>query len=742
MTEFLFRAIGDGRPLAPTAVIVVLLACRGWATEPKPDATGQETAAARLVRMAQESEVAGRDDQREALLRQAMVESPDDAAAHWQLGHVQMDKKWQSPADVEQAAKQDKRLAEYVRRRDAARPVIDDQISLARWCRQNRLTDEAQVAWRSVLAVQPGHPDAINALGLVAHEGQWLTRAEIKRQKTRLKAMAAALDRWRPIVIGWRLATQNGRDADIEEVLKTVASISDAGEMLAVERILWQQVGSRREYQKTYQAMVKALIAALKESPQQPATESLARHAVFARSKEVRQAAVAALKAKRPEGYAPLLLTGMATPVEFSAQVDIGAGGHAISRFSVFREGPVVNQRYTWGDSPVLSEDSMLLLDWAGAAALQQFAAGLEYRPFPGNVVAPTLAELQADQQNRRDIDRWNQNVANLKTAASGNTVGNQVALRRTGEARVAAATAAAASISGTIQDAAAMQAEVERFNRAIAGQNAKIAAVLAETTGKDFGDDPIAWWEWWWKQYNEIAISTAAASPSPGDSQSAGAPSPSSPSDSGDSGASSRPQQEYDNFRYPRAGIYLSPSGGYALNTPPPDTTRVISPSFCSCLARGSLVWTQRGPAPIEQIVPGDRVLAVDIGTGELAYKPVLRVTVRPPSARIRVGLGTESVTVTPGHAFWVVGRGWRMAKQLAVGDRLHTPGGSLIVESLQKVPATEVPRVTSHNLVVADFNTFFVASRGILVHDILPAEPMTVALPGMRPGTAATAP
>jgi len=41
-----------------------------------------------------------------------------------------------------------------------------------------------------------------------------------------------------------------------------------------------------------------------------------------------------------------------------------------------------------------------------------------------------------------------------------------------------------------------------------------------------------------------------------------------------------------------------------------------------------------------------------------------------------------------------------------------------------------------------VADFNTFFVASRGILVHDILPAEPMTVALPGMRPGTAATAP
>ena len=95
--------------------------------------------------------------------------------------------------------------------------------------------------------------------------------------------------------------------------------------------------------------MAGALIAALKKSPQQPVTESLARHALFARSKEVRQAAVTA-EGRPPEGYVPLLPSGMATPLEFSAQIESGAGGYPISRFSLFHEGPLADERYAWGD--------------------------------------------------------------------------------------------------------------------------------------------------------------------------------------------------------------------------------------------------------------------------------------------------------------------------------------------------------------------------------------------------------
>ena len=50
-----------------------------------------------------------------------------------------------------------------------------------------------------------------------------------------------------------------------------------------------------------------------------------------------------------------------------------------------------------------------------------------------------------------------------------------------------------------------------------------------------------------------------------------------------------------------------------------------------CCCLAAGTPVWTDQGLLAIEKISVGDRVLAQDIETGELGYKPVLRTTTRP---------------------------------------------------------------------------------------------------------------
>src|SRR5262249_30275623 len=42
-------------------------------------------------------------------------------------------------------------------------------------------------------------------------------------------------------------------------------------------------------------------------------------------------------------------------------------------------------------------------------------------------------------------------------------------------------------------------------------------------------------------------------------------------------------------------------------------------------CFAAGTPVWTESGAQAIETIKIGDRVLAKDVETGELAYKPVL---------------------------------------------------------------------------------------------------------------------
>jgi hypothetical protein len=66
-------------------------------------------------------------------------------------------------------------------------------------------------------------------------------------------------------------------------------------------------------------------------------------------------------------------------------------------------------------------------------------------------------------------------------------------------------------------------------------------------------------------------------------------------------------------------------------------------------------------------------------------------------------------------------------MAKELAVGDKVHTLGGSARVESIESRDAA-----SAYNLVVADFGTYFVGDGSILVHDTMQRLPTPAVLPG----------
>ena len=138
-------------------------------------------------------------------------------------------------------------------------------------------------------------------------------------------------------------------------------------------------------------------------------------------------------------------------------------------------------------------------------------------------------------------------------------------------------------------------------------------------------------------------------------------------------------------------------------------------------------------GLRPIEEIKIGDRVLAQDAETGELAYKPVLGVTTRPPSPRLKIGLGSETIVAAPGHPFWVVGQGWRMTKQLRVGERFHTTNGAATIESIEEIEAPLPHYEVAYNLIVADFGSYFVGKQAVFVHDNTPRRPTSVLVPGL---------
>jgi hypothetical protein len=146
------------------------------------------------------------------------------------------------------------------------------------------------------------------------------------------------------------------------------------------------------------------------------------------------------------------------------------------------------------------------------------------------------------------------------------------------------------------------------------------------------------------------------------------------------------------------------------------------------SCFPQGTLVRTQTGPQPIEEIRAGDLVLSQDVESGELAYKPVLKTTVRPPCGILRLEIDDEAIAVTRGHPFWVSGIGWRMAKRLEVGQLIHGVRGSQPIRRLEKEPDQ-----AAYNLVVGDFNTYFVGESGILVHDNTYRRPTTSLVPGL---------
>jgi hypothetical protein len=238
---------------------------------------------------------------------------------------------------------------------------------------------------------------------------------------------------------------------------------------------------------------------------------------------------------------------------------------------------------------------------------------------------------------------------------------------------------------------ASVAERQVAAVNASIAFANSLIVPVLTATTGQELGDNPRAWWDWW-EGYNEYAS---------------------------DGETPEYEQRVADaSHRY-----YRAPEGhSYRINPPPPP------PRKLSCFAAGTLVWTKTGLRAIEKLEIGDLVLAQSAESGELAYKPVIGRTVRTPSPILKLSFENDSIETTLGHPIWIAGTGWRMAKELGDGAILHSVEGPVRVESIDPLDEAE-----AYNLVVADYNTYFVGKSGILVHDNTPRRPTTSVVPGL---------
>ncbi len=219
----------------------------------------------------------------------------------------------------------------------------------------------------------------------------------------------------------------------------------------------------------------------------------------------------------------------------------------------------------------------------------------------------------------------------------------------------------------------------VQQRNQGIEFQNNHVLKLLSQIADREFSGDPRDAWQWW-DEVNETGYQR------------------------------SKPLR----YREQRQGLTLA-------------SYQVARPTH-ECFVAGTPVLTTRGLKAIESIVAGDTLFARDVVSGALLIKPVLQATRRPAEPTFEIVVDDDRLRCTGGHLFWVAGSGWKKASQLVAGDVLHAAGQPTVVTSVRPSRSQ-----VTHNLQVADCNTFFVGRSRVLSHDVTQRQATDQIVPGL---------
>ena len=141
-------------------------------------------------------------------------------------------------------------------------------------------------------------------------------------------------------------------------------------------------------------------------------------------------------------------------------------------------------------------------------------------------------------------------------------------------------------------------------------------------------------------------------------------------------------------------------------------------------CFVSGTQVLTESGYKNIEDIELGEKLWAKNTETGEQDWKPVTKVFVEPERGIFEIKLvdkaGFEQkIQATDDHPFYVVNIGWRTTLELQAGDEIETDRKG----SMKVVSVTDEQRFDlTYNFTVADFHTYYVTKKNVLVHNCTP--------------------
>ena len=136
------------------------------------------------------------------------------------------------------------------------------------------------------------------------------------------------------------------------------------------------------------------------------------------------------------------------------------------------------------------------------------------------------------------------------------------------------------------------------------------------------------------------------------------------------------------------------------------------------TCFTGDTLVAAENGQKRIDEIEVGDKVWAFNVETGESELKTVTKVYVHSVDEILHLYTDEGDIDTTANHPFYVIGKGWVAAGDLAVGDKVFNLDGTTSVVLGSAIEKLDEP-VLVYNLEVEDFHSYFVGCVPILVHN-----------------------
>lgn len=541
-----------------------------------------------------------------------------DARSHWLKGEVRIGEEWVHYSRVADHQDRWAQLHRYQEQRSKFGGTLEDQLTLANQCRDSQLLDEERAHLHGVIARDPMHVEARQRLGHQYAAGVWLTPSEIQQSEEGERLRQSSVDRWGKEIETHKaslFSRSSQRRAAAESFFD---NLRDSAAIPVMEQAFARGNEPEQQFYLTWVCRLGSWHA----------SAAVARLAIETESPKIRVKSVQELSKRRPEEFAPVLLSAMKSPV--------------------ILEADMVKLGHWWLYS------QRTISETADKKIVQRYNARF----------APQSCILHPFQPLRVPLDEL----------LNQPTTGQRIMSNLNRESQKA----------------------VDEQNARSEFWNNRISSTLGDSLGLAGLSRPQDWWAWWTADQGYVE---------------------------------GEREQLYSQYF---EDWYISRRRGQIRKETKPSAERLEG--HASCFVAGTPIQTETGLRPIESVKLGDRVLAQNLETGEVAFRPVLRVTQTDSALTKSVRVGNETLVSTTAHPYWVNGQGWRLARELEPGMQFHSLSGAVEVAAVSPGESETV-----YNLEVADFNTYFVGQGQILTHDITVRQPTDMALPGFSKETAA---